>query len=31
MMPDIGFVDFFKREVTSDDMAKTVACFIEAG
>lgn len=30
MLPDIGFVDFFKREVTPDEMAQTVACFVGA-
>lgn len=29
VMPNIGFVDFFKREDTADDMAKRVACFVE--
>jgi protein SCO1 len=31
MLPGIGFVDFFRRELTSDQMAESVACFIEAG
>jgi len=30
MLPGIGFVDFFRREITSDQMAESVACFIEA-
>lgn len=30
MLPGTGFVDFFRREVTSDQMAERVACFIEA-
>ncbi len=30
MLPGTGFVDFFRREVTSDQMAEGVACFIEA-
>jgi protein SCO1 len=30
MLPGVGFVDFFRREVTSDQMADGVACFIEA-
>lgn len=30
MMPKVGFVDFFKREATADEMARTVACFAEA-
>ncbi|MFN3970066.1 MAG: SCO family protein [Gemmobacter sp.] len=31
MLPDRGFVDFFKREVTPDQMAERVACFLNAG
>lgn len=30
MLPGIGFVDFFRREVTSDQMAEGVACFVQA-
>jgi protein SCO1 len=30
MLPGIGFVDFFRREVTSDQMAEGVACFLQA-
>jgi protein SCO1 len=30
MLPGTGFVDFFRREVTSDQMADTVACMLEA-
>jgi protein SCO1/2 len=30
MLPDTGFVDFFKREATPDEMAQTVACFLGA-
>ena len=30
MLPGIGFVDFFRREVTSEQMADSVACFVEA-
>lgn len=30
MLPGTGFVDFFRREVTSDQMAAGVACFLEA-
>jgi protein SCO1 len=30
MLPGTGFVDFFRREITSDDMADSVACFLEA-
>jgi protein SCO1/2 len=31
MLPGTGFVDFFRREITSDQMADSVACFLEAG
>ncbi|KAF0137896.1 MAG: electron transport protein SCO1/SenC [Xanthobacteraceae bacterium] len=31
MLPGTGFVDFFRREITSDQMAESVACFVEAG
>ena len=30
MLPEVGFVDFFKRETTPDEMAQTVACFVGA-
>lgn len=30
VMPDTGFVDFFKREDTPEQMADRVACFIDA-
>ncbi|WP_022703353.1 SCO family protein [Pseudorhodobacter ferrugineus] len=30
MLPGVGFVDFFKRETTPDEMAQTVACFLGA-
>jgi protein SCO1 len=30
MLPGTGFVDFFRREITSDAMADSVACFLEA-
>ncbi len=30
MLPGIGFVDFFRREITSEAMADSVACFIGA-
>ncbi len=30
MLPGTGFVDFFRREITSEQMAEGVACFIEA-
>jgi protein SCO1/2 len=28
VLPEYGFVEFFRREVTAEDMAKTVGCFI---
>jgi protein SCO1/2 len=31
MLPGTGFVDFFRREITSEQMAESVACFLEAG
>ncbi len=31
MLPGEGFVDFFRRELTSDQMAESVACFLKAG
>jgi protein SCO1 len=31
MLPGTGFVDFFRREITSEQMADSVACFLEAG
>lgn len=31
MLPGTGFVDFFRRETTSDQMAESVACFVKAG
>lgn len=31
MLPGSGFVDFFRREITSDQMAESVACFVQAG
>ncbi len=30
MFPDIGFVEFFNRDTTPEDMANSVACFIDA-
>lgn len=30
VMPERGFVDFFKRDDTPEKMAETVACFIDA-
>jgi len=29
VLPDSGFADFFTREVTPDEMAERVACFLE--
>jgi protein SCO1/2 len=31
MLPGEGFVDFFRRDITSDQMAESVACFVAAG
>ncbi len=31
MLPGTGFVDFFRRELTSEQMAESVACFLETG
>ena len=31
MLPGTGFVDFFRREITSEQMAGSAACFLEAG
>jgi protein SCO1/2 len=30
VLPEEGFVDFFRREVTPEQMAETVACYIDA-
>jgi protein SCO1 len=30
MLPGQGFVDFFRREASSEQMAKSVACFVDA-
>ncbi|WP_456388515.1 SCO family protein [Profundibacter sp.] len=30
MFPEHGFVDFFRRDETAEDMAKRVACFVDA-
>lgn len=30
MLPGVGFVDFFRREITSERMAESVACFVSA-
>lgn len=30
MLPEIGFADFYKREATPEDMAKGVACMLDA-
>ena len=31
VLPGKGFVDFFRRDVTSEQMAESVACFVQAG
>jgi protein SCO1 len=30
VLPGTGFVDFYRRETTSDQMAESVACFVQA-
>jgi protein SCO1/2 len=30
MLPGTGFVDFFRRDITSEQMAESVACFLKA-
>ncbi|MGB3246867.1 MAG: SCO family protein [Sulfitobacter sp.] len=30
VMPEVGFVEFFRREMTPDDMAATIGCFVDA-
>jgi protein SCO1/2 len=29
VLPEHGFVEFFRREIGAEDMAKTVGCFID--
>ncbi len=29
VMPEIGFVEFFRRDVTAEQMAETVSCYIQ--
>ncbi|MEO9683382.1 MAG: SCO family protein [Tateyamaria sp.] len=29
MLPEVGFVEFFRRDVTADAMAERVGCFVE--
>lgn len=31
MLPGHGFADFFRREVTAEQMAESVACFVQSG
>lgn len=31
VLPEKGFVDFFRREITAEQMAESVACFVQAG
>jgi protein SCO1/2 len=31
VLPGSGFVEFFRRETSSEAMAESVACFVEAG
>jgi len=30
VLPEHGFVEFFRREISADQMAKTVSCFVDA-
>lgn len=30
VLPEVGFVDFFRRDVTPDEMAERVKCFLDA-
>lgn len=30
VLPEVGFVDFFRQEVTPEQMADRIACFVEA-
>lgn len=30
VLPEQGFVEFFRRDITADQMAETVACFVKA-
>ena len=30
VFPEIGFVDFFRREATAEQIAERVACFVDA-
>lgn len=30
VLPEIGFVEFYKRETTPEEMAQSAACFVEA-
>lgn len=30
MLPEIGFIDFFRRDLTSEKLAESVACYLEA-
>ncbi len=29
VMPEVGFVEYFRREMTPDDMAEKMACFVD--
>lgn len=31
VLPETGFVDFFRQETSSEQMAESVACFVQAG
>ena len=30
VLPEAGFVEFFRRETTADEMADRIACFVDA-
>ena len=30
VLPEVGFVEFFRRETTADEMADRIACFVDA-
>jgi protein SCO1/2 len=30
VLPEVGFVEFFRREATADEMADRIACFVDA-
>jgi protein SCO1/2 len=30
MLPELGFVEFFRRDLSAEDLARGVACFLDA-